>query len=237
MQNIAQQLKVRIERFALRLRESHPLLKAAEAGRVDPVCTAQYLTSLHYLLHHTWIHLQAARQRAIELEDEPLAHFFERKAAEEAGHTRWAENDIEAIQRCFQLGSFEPLASMRALVRYLAALAGERPACYLGYVVFAEYFTVLAGPAWISALKNRCGIPAEALTCITLHVELDKAHAAKGFADLNDLLHPQHEPVAIFHTLGKAMAGFEAFFDELHEHNVQLQLGDASHDSARADFS
>ena len=233
MQNIAQQLKTKIERFALRLRDDHPLLTAANAGRVDPVCTAEYLASLRYLLHHTWIHLQAARQRAIELGDEPLARFFEKKSSEEVGHTKWAENDLEVIQRRFHLGPPEPLDSMRALVRYLAALAGEKPACYLGYVVFAEYFTVLAGPAWISALTDHCGIPAQALTCVTLHVELDKAHAAQGFTELNDLLRSQPDPSAIIHALGEAMTAFEAFFDELHGHSVPLQLGNASHDGAR----
>ena len=103
------------------------------------------------------------------------------------------------------------MVAVRDLERAIVA----RPASYLAYILFAEYITVLMGPVWVDALREHCAVPAEALSVVSRHADLDREHVAECVSEFDALLAPSDAPGA-FETLAMSMAHFEAFCDELH---------------------
>src|SRR5689334_5977334 len=94
---IADALRADIETFARSKCRENLLFRMAEEGNIDSVCIRAYLTNLHYLLRHTPICLVRARKRAIAAGDQKLADHFRHKLIEEAGHFRWAEDDLASL--------------------------------------------------------------------------------------------------------------------------------------------
>jgi pyrroloquinoline quinone (PQQ) biosynthesis protein C len=214
---LTQTLQLEIEACAARL-HAHPLLAAAKRGAVPPETVAKYLSSVLYLVRHTPPHLVLARKSAEQLGERELARFFQHKLGEEHGHDRWAESDLREMGTHFgaSVGATrEPCRAILALVRDLERAIRVAPASYLAYILFAEYITVLMGPVWVGALREHCGVPAEALSVVSRHADLDREHVAECVAEFDDLLATSDAPRAL-ETLRVAMAHFEAFCDELH---------------------
>lgn len=207
-------LQAEIERCAERLSE-HSLMRRARAGRVSPTTVALYLSSIHYLVQHTPLHLARALRVTQSRGQLVLARYFEHKLSEEAGHDQWAESDLSHLQDRFALSSRGSVCpSMRRLVEFVQTRIDERPASYVVYILFAEYLTVLVGPAWAGALERHCGVPADALTVVTRHALLDRDHVASAVAELDQLLAGVEE-APLFDMLAQSIHHFEAFCDEL----------------------
>lgn len=212
---IAAILKTDIETFAERMRRS-PLLRLAQQGRVSPQAVAAYLTSILSLIRHTPIYLERARVRAEHLGERELADYFATKLREETGHDRWAENDVASLSSAFAVVTPErPLPSVSGLIGYLRSAIDDDPARYLAYILFAEYFTVLLGPEWISALENNCGVASSSMSVVERHVELDRRHVREGLAEIDLLVRDAARIAPIRETLERSMAYFSGFCDEL----------------------
>jgi hypothetical protein len=171
-----------------------------------------------YLVRHTPFHLSLARDSAEQWGDLELRRFFQHKLGEEHGHDQWAESDLKEMGAHFgsSVGATrEPCRAILALVRDLERAIRVAPASYLAYILFAEYITVLMGPVWVDALREHCGVPADALSVVSRHAELDREHVAECVAEFDALLAASDAPRA-FDTLRVAMSHFEAFCDELH---------------------
>jgi len=204
-----------IEEYADALRQS-PLLVRARAGLVTPAAVGRYLASIHYLLTQTPVHLTLARELATRSGDAALASYFARKLGEEQSHHEWAESDQALLAERFgPVAIQEPAATMFALVRNTLSLIETDPQLYLAYILFAEYFTVVIGPEWVTALKERCGIPEAALSAITQHVELDQHHVAEGRQEIDQLVSDEHFHTPMREALRSTMRHFSAFCDDL----------------------
>jgi hypothetical protein len=101
------------------------------------------------------------------------------------------------------------------LLEYLDDLTETDPRLYVVYALTNEYFTVLAGPTWIRALSENCGVPVEALTIASKHVEADRAHAARGFSELDHLITDDGMIPAVLVTVDQTMRLFDRFFREV----------------------
>jgi pyrroloquinoline quinone (PQQ) biosynthesis protein C len=212
---ISEVLRKDIDEYARALRRS-PLLEEARAGRVTPAVVGRYLASIHYLLTQTPVHLALAQARALEHGRAALVHYFEQKLLEERGHHHWAEADQSRLAELFgEVAVQKPAPTMIALVLNTRAIIERDPVLYLAYILFAEYFTVVIGPEWISALDEHCGIPVSALTAVHHHVELDKHHVAEGCREMDALVDDDrlHEPMR--QALRDTMRHFSAFCDDL----------------------
>ena len=97
---------------------------------------------------------------------------------------------------------------------YLQETAGSNPQRYLAYLLFAEYLTVLLGGEWVAVLEQQCGIPADALSVVTRHVELDRHHVREAVAEFDELL-ATVDAAPVLRTLHTSMHLFERFCDEL----------------------
>jgi hypothetical protein len=137
---------------------------------------------------------------------------------EEHGHDAWAESDLRAMGTHFGavvVAERAPCRAILALVQDLERAIASAPSSYLAYILFAEYITVLMGPVWVNALREHCGVPAEALSVVSRHADLDREHVAECVSEFDALL-ATSEAERTFETLRLSMRHFESFCDELY---------------------
>jgi hypothetical protein len=214
---ISTTLKRDIEAYADELRASSPLLAKAKAGELPPSSVATYFASIHYLLTQTPIHLELARARALELGAVDLARFYEEKREEELGHDAWAASDLEHLRATFgeSVQGSTPAEAMLTLVAHTRETIAADPFSYLAYILFAEYFTVVLGPEWLSALQANCGVPAEAMTSVAKHIELDQEHVLDGCREIEALAGDDAHHSSLRSMLRATMNRFSSFCAEL----------------------
>ncbi|MFO7178352.1 MAG: hypothetical protein DIU78_006610 [Pseudomonadota bacterium] len=202
--------------FTGELLHTHPLIARARRGQISPSVVNDYLTSILHLLRSTPRLLDEAERRARERGELLLARFFARKANEERGHEHWAEHDIATLRSAYDLPPGQPRKAIIELVTWLERLVDTDPGSYVGYVFFAEYFTVLAGPECVRTLTEFCGIPRDALTAVSHHVELDQAHVAEARIDIRRLFQGKADAEArLLDALRASECYFRKFVDEL----------------------
>lgn len=211
----ASQLAAAVEAYAGDLRVNHPLLELAQNGGLSSHDVASYLMNIRFMIQHTPLHLNRAKVRATELLQHELAEFYVQKLREEEGHDAWASSDLENLNRAFGvLPDGGPSRHLQDLVHFIERLIDEQPSHYVAYVLFSEYLTVLLGPIWVRALTTRCGIPADALSVVSQHVELDQTHVRDELTQIDHLL--AGNPTAVFDALHSSMRYFRSFCDELY---------------------
>jgi pyrroloquinoline quinone (PQQ) biosynthesis protein C len=213
---IADALRADIETFAKTKCRENLLFRMAEEGNVDAVCIRAYLTNLHYLLRHTPICLVRARKRALALGDQKLADHFKHKLVEEAGHFRWAEDDLASLPAALE-ASPGVLRSMERHVAFVVDAIDENPSLFLAYILFGEYFTVVIGPEWLRLLEERCGIPRTSMTVIDKHIEIDQGHVEEALDNIDDLVGEPRMMPRMREVLRDSMDNFYAFCTELAE--------------------
>jgi hypothetical protein len=210
-------LKQDIDRYVGELRSTRPLLARARAGTLPPATIGKYISSIHYLLTQTPVHLRLAEQRARDLGAQELAAYFATKRADEDGHHEWAESDLAHLRDAFgeAVGAPSPAQAMLALVEQTRAAISEDPYSYLAYILFAEYFTVTIGPEWLGALHASCGVPSSAMTSVANHVELDKHHVLEGCREIDAIVTDEGRHASLRSLLAATITRFSSFCQEL----------------------
>ena len=212
---IANSLKTEIENYAARLLRSSRLFRQAQQGAVTPRIVGTYLFNLRYLFRNNVTHLQLACKESEARGWPALAEYYATKALEEQGHDAWADSDLTTVKRQHDVMlPSAPSPAMADLLDYLQNVISTEPQRYVAYTLLAEYLTVLAGPAWMQALDQQCGIPPSSLTAIGRHIELDREHVSEGFSQIDELIAPRELP-GLTETLLCSMRYFERFFDEI----------------------
>jgi hypothetical protein len=206
MTSLAILLRISIEHWAAELRQS-PLQKLAKRGELTPRALALYLESLRYLLHHSERNVMVAAARSQELGLGAVVEYFERKASEEQGHDSWASDDLALLPKGL-VKEVQPAPSAIALTNL------QRPLCFVAYILWAEYFTVLLGDEWLAALAT-CGYERSQVSAVAKHVEADREHAARGFDELDGLWKGQPASSVVLGVVEEAKRLFEAFCDEI----------------------
>ena len=223
---IANALRVEIERYAARMPASNSLYIKAEDGTFTPSCMIRYLSNVRHLVAYTTVFLSKARDRARQLGDEPLAKHFEHKRGEELGHEAWADRDIERVSTAAVVpANADILESTHDLVTFLGATIDEDPVRYRSYALFAEYFTLLLGPAWLQLLEERCGIPRSSMTVVGNHIELDRDHVEAALDEIDALVADPTKLPRMREVLLDSFAHFDRFCAEV------TSLRDASYGS------
>ena len=214
---IADALKHEVEAHVQRTLESNPMLALARQGAVAPAVLGRYLASLRYIISKTPECLTRAEHNARAAGQHQLAEYFRKKLAEEDGHDRWAEQDIHVFRSTFGVDPDDPVSAMRELYRFVVRMIDRDTTLYVAYILWVEYFTVLAAPELISALVKRCGVPPEALSCISKHVTLDIEHTDQNLEDVDEMIQdPSQLP-----PMRTAMRGAMQWFDRACEEMVQ----------------
>ncbi len=213
---IAETLRQDIDDYADRLRQTSKLLLAARSGQVTAAMMGSYLASIQVLLEHTPVHLRYAKERAQAAGLPRLAAFFEEKMREEHGHDQWAAEDRERLALSFgRAARREPLSAIVDLIRNTERAIERSPHHYLAYILFAEYLIVVLGPEWVQYLVA-CGVPREALSAITHHVELDQHHVLDDCEVIDSLIEDPGLLDSLRSTLRETMDRFSDFCDAVH---------------------
>ncbi len=213
---IASALRYEIESHAARIRAANPLYRSAAAGQAPAAAVERYLASLRYLLAGSSPCLIRAAARARDLGQHHLAEHLRQKEIEERGHDTWAAEDLQVLRARFGTQSDDhPVPAMIELMRHIEEIIDRDPALYLAYILWAEYFTVLVGGELVENLVGRCGVPANAMTCVAKHVELDQDHAAEGVEVIDALIGNPRKLPELREVLWKAMALFDRACEEM----------------------
>lgn len=139
---------------------------------------ASFIKNVSYLTAHTPLHLSRAIKSAETQGFSNLSRYFQRKYTEETGHHLWGESDLREIESRFgvQQASIPISNQMKSYIKGNEELIDRDPFLYFVYILFAEYFTVIAAPESLLAVQKSCKIPKEMMTIIANHAELDKDH-------------------------------------------------------------
>ncbi len=184
---IAAQLKKDIESFYQRCLKDNPLFVRIMNGQVTVNEISQFTTDVLYLISHTPIYLKLAEKLAREKNMGRIANYFEEKITEEEGHDEWAKSDLSNMKKSHAVNSASVSSGMKKMVSYIEKIIRENPNNYVPYIFFAEYFTVIATPPLVSALKKNLRFDESMLSVFTNHAELDKHHVAEGMTAIDSI--------------------------------------------------
>lgn len=186
---LSQILKEEIETYYAQAKLSNPLYVNAERGKLTSNELTRYVSNVLYLIQHTPVYLKLAELKSREYGMDKLAAFYREKLGEESGHDKWAEEDLDALKKKAGIIPHKDLSSsILALVDYLRQTIENDPSLYLPYILFAEYFTVLAGPSWVANLEKKCGISPKMMSVVGNHAELDKDHVQDDLKAIDALV-------------------------------------------------
>jgi pyrroloquinoline quinone (PQQ) biosynthesis protein C len=224
---IADALRVEIEAYAGRARQSSPLFTRARDGSLTPAHLTRYLANVHQLILYTPVCLLRAEERSRALGRHELAEHFREKRGEEVGHERWAEADLSRLSpRLTKPIPRDVAPALKELIQSVLRWIDEDPSLYLAYILFAEQTTVSIGPDWLRLLEENCGIPRAAMSVVGNHVELDVDHVEAGLGSIDDLV---PEPTML-PRLRAVLLGSMTLFDQFCSQILAL----ADHDLAAA---
>ena len=140
----------------------------------------EYLVTMHGIIRASVPLMEAARARASELADDPvadgLAEYLDEHIPEEEEHDEWLLEDLEL------LGVAGGSVLERPPSSTVAALVGAQYYWILHYhpVALLGYIAVLEGyppdPAEIDRLSQRTALPTGAFRTLAAHAELDQHH-------------------------------------------------------------
>ena len=167
-----------IEKFYAGLKRDNVFYKRVLSAQVTVEEFALFIKNVSYLTAQSPVHLELARAAAEAKGLKTLARFFKAKRIEESGHDQWGEADLAGIQarHMQQKHDADVLPEMKAFVEANVESIKQDPYLYFVYVLFAEYFTVIAGPECQSAVERSTKIPRSLMSIIDKHAELDKDH-------------------------------------------------------------
>jgi pyrroloquinoline quinone (PQQ) biosynthesis protein C len=178
--------KEEIERKTKEISSSNPLFVRAREGVLTREEMSLYLTNLRFLFSHGVGYLKRAAKVARQREQIDLAKFYEGKIGEEVGHEGWADEDLKHYSSSFARENVLPSAVN--IVNFVNSIIDEDPRLFLGYMLFVEYFTVLAAPEWLSNVETRCGIKPSEVSAISNHEEADRDHAQEDLEVIGRLV-------------------------------------------------
>lgn len=185
----ASKIKDRVDHHVKHMRDNNLLVRKARAGKIGQRELFDYLNNLMYFFHHTVIHLDIARIRALAVGQNEIVPFFDEKVGEETGHDQWARNDLRAngsAQMDVDLGRVAP--ATHRILAYSVDLIYRDPELFLAYMFFHEYVTVVGAPDFLSDLESQCGIPPERLTAVSWHADLDRHHIEDDLKEIEGLV-------------------------------------------------
>lgn len=185
--------------------------KLFELGRKNGLTKyhlATYLKNIEFLFSQNAADLYHA---SFIHQDRPvLSSFFKHKWIEERGHDAWARNDLKKLDV-----SSEILDEMKALTSFLTKTMKTSPHCYLSYLYFAEYMTIILGPIWLDLLNQNMNTKREDVTALGNHIELDVDHYQEvgDFIDELNLSELQRSQISDFYN--ELAEKYNAFFNSL----------------------
>ena len=169
-----------IDAYYRELKTRNSFFVATLTGTLTPQQLATYIFNLKYTVAQTIPQCKIGAIRSKEMGFAKLHDYFKLKINEEAGHDKWAQEDLENLRNVYQIDIKMNLCKpMIDLVAHNHNIVQKDPRLYLVYMLFAEYFTVHAGPEFLKGIEQACGIPKKHISVLAKHVALDSEHVAE----------------------------------------------------------
>lgn len=210
-------LKDKIDEYHSVALQKNPLFRMAEDGTLTRHHLARFVNTAKYLVSFTPKHMQLAKRRAMEMNRPDLVAFFDQKMHEEDGHDAWAAEDYEKLtEGAIKKSDDAPIApSVVEFVSFLEKTIDSDPVLYLPYILLAEYYTSLMGPKWLSDIQTHCAIPAEHVSIVGKHAELDKLHVIDDMAELNRMTDSERYQEPFLGVLRSALLFYDRIYSEI----------------------
>jgi hypothetical protein len=170
--------------FFAHLKANNLFYQRIKSGAIQVNEFASFLRNVSFLTTYTPVHLVLAERVAKERGLSKLAQYFKDKRGEEVEHHRWGDADVEALKKHFKVPdeAIGITQEMKEFIHGNEGLIHRDPFAYFVYILFSEYFTVIAGPECLAAVEKHARIPQDMMTIIGRHAELDRHHV-KHWAD------------------------------------------------------
>lgn len=149
-------------------------VQSLKKGTLSRDSLKNYLADIKWILEESVPHITIARNSAERLGDRKLAQFLSEKIVEESGHEVWAYDDLKKM-KVSNLADLQPSQGAVDLMQFARTAAKERPEYFVGYMIWSESFTVIAGQEMEQFLPGN-KLTTNDLTVIYNHVETDKRH-------------------------------------------------------------
>lgn len=193
---------------------SVPAIRECLAGHVTRTRYAAFLREAFHHVRHTVPLLRACGARLPETRGElraAVAHYIE----EEQGHDQWILQDIAACgEDAVAAKTSRPSPATQALVDYAYDYVRHRnPVGLFGMVHVLEGTSSALATRAAQVIERSLGLPATALTYLTSHGELDRAHV-KFFENLANAL-PASDQAAVTEVAQNVYRLYAGLFREL----------------------
>lgn len=180
---------------------SAPIFQACERGEINVSTYIAFLTQAFHHVKHTVPLLMACGGR-LDAEREWVREALAEYIDEEKGHHEWILNDINACGADAELvrhnqGTGRAGEAIELMVAYLYhQIDRHNPMALFGMVWVLEGTSVGVGGHIAQLVKNKLGLPDQAMTYLTSHSVLDQDHI-QFFESLMDKVTDSHDQQAI----------------------------------------
>lgn len=187
---LSQQLKSEIEAFYHEKMQGHDFFVKARSGNLNAKHVEILLAQLYAVVSKTQSMLRFAIDVCEKRGLHELAEFYKLKVKEEVGHDQWAIEDLRALRGQGAQFADQPAqeSAVAKMLEMHRELIDRDPALYLPYILFAEYYTVIATNETLDLLENRCGIPRSCFSVLSNHQELDQDHVDEWQDSIDSLI-------------------------------------------------
>ncbi len=204
----SEKLKEMVNEFCDDFIENSKLFELGRRNGITKYHLAAYLKNLEFLFGQN---AQDLHRASLLYEGKTLiSAFFKNKWIEERGHDAWARNDLKKID-----ASSAVCAEMRELTSFLTQTMQTAPHCYLCYLYFAEYMTIILGPIWMDLLHQNLDARKEDVTALTHHIDLDVDHYREVGEFVDQLNFSETEKSGVCDFYRELSIKYNAFFNSL----------------------
>lgn len=201
-----------------------PIFEACVRGKIDLDMYVNFLTQAFHHVKHTVPLLMASGCRLsheYEWVREAIAEYIN----EEKGHHEWILNDIQSCGRDANAvrhnqGQGKVGAPIELMVAYLYhQIDRVNPMSLFGMVWVLEGTSVGVGGQMAQLVKHRLNLPAQAMTYLTSHSELDKEHI-RFFETLMNQVTDEGDQQAIINSANMVFALYGQMLRDLYSTSV-----------------
>ncbi|HYX33241.1 MAG TPA: hypothetical protein VE954_09015 [Oligoflexus sp.] len=215
--NLYQIFTQETDTFFAYLKEHNLFYRRIVTGAIQVNEFASFLRNVSFLTTYTPVHLVIAERVAKERGLTQLAQYFKDKRGEEVEHHRWGDADVAALKAHFKVpdDAIGITKEMKDFIQGNEKLIHRDPFSYFVYILFSEYFTVIAGPECLAAVEKHARIPQDMMTIIGRHAELDKHHVKHWIDESVDVGLPAAEVMSYQSALREVMDRYSLFAESI----------------------
>jgi hypothetical protein len=187
MENIADELKAFIEKYAQNIKVNSLLFEKSKTGELTREQVGLYLFNLYFILSQATVRTETALKVARSRGLDKLALFFEDLIEFEKGHDEWAVDDLDKFGFDeLLLDSFTIVPAMKEISAFMHELAQRRPHSYIACHFYSAYIALLIGPEWLELLQLNCGISVTEVSIMQKYQLFDEEYNFNDFSKVEN---------------------------------------------------